>query len=282
MANVNFYIEQKQGQQEAQIYLYFRFKSQTVKMATGQKVNPAHWDAAKQRTKKSAGVMWAELNQYLTHIETTAYLIYKEQTFTCSKPTAMTIKAELLLRLGKTTDTTPQVPTFMQFAAQFISNAKTANASIYTLKKYRTTLNHIVTFQKQYGRVVDFDSIDHNFYHSFINYLTNTLQLQPNTVGLYIKTLKVFLNAATEQLPPGTVNTQHKSRYFKAPESPTDNIYLSEKELNLLSQLSLAIGSRLDRIRDVFVIGCYTGLRFADFVSITTKTRYLKNCLGTI
>ncbi|MCB0745912.1 MAG: integrase catalytic domain-containing protein, partial [Ignavibacteriae bacterium] len=41
--------------------------------------------------------------------------------------------------------------------------------------------------------------------------------------------------------------------------------YLNEQELQTLINLDLSKQKQLDRIRDLFIVGCYTGLRFSDF-----------------
>jgi integrase len=45
-------------------------------------------------------------------------------------------------------------------------------------------------------------------------------------------------------------------------------IYLTEDELTKLFQLDLSGNPRLSRIRDLFLVGCYTGLRFSDFTEL--------------
>ncbi len=49
----------------------------------------------------------------------------------------------------------------------------------------------------------------------------------------------------------------------------TDSIYLNEKELSDIQLLDLSEHPRLERVRDLFLIGCWTGLRFSDFSNIT-------------
>jgi integrase len=48
-----------------------------------------------------------------------------------------------------------------------------------------------------------------------------------------------------------------------------DNIALSEADLKALEQLDLSSRPGLDRVRDQFLVGCYTGLRFSDFSRLT-------------
>jgi hypothetical protein len=51
----------------------------------------------------------------------------------------------------------------------------------------------------------------------------------------------------------------------------TENIYLNDSELLALYNLDLSNSKRLDNVRDLFLIGCYTGLRFSDFSVLSKK-----------
>jgi integrase len=48
----------------------------------------------------------------------------------------------------------------------------------------------------------------------------------------------------------------------------SDNIALTESEIDALSKLDLKNEIRLDAVRDMFVLGCYSGLRWSDFTDI--------------
>jgi len=101
-----------------------------------------------------------------------------------------------------------------------------------------------------------------DFYADFTLYL-QSLKLSVNTIGHKIQTLKTWLNEATEK-------GLNKSHRFKAITEETENIYLSNKELELLYRAELP-NERLTRVRGLLLIGAYTGLRFSDFTSITAE-----------
>ena len=41
-------------------------------------------------------------------------------------------------------------------------------------------------------------------------------------------------------------------------------MYLNDSELTQIYNIDLSLAKRLDRVRDLFIIGCCTGLRFSD------------------
>ncbi len=43
---------------------------------------------------------------------------------------------------------------------------------------------------------------------------------------------------------------------------------LSKEDIHLIYELDLAKNQRLDKVRDLFIIACYTGLRFSDLIQV--------------
>jgi integrase len=66
-------------------------------------------------------------------------------------------------------------------------------------------------------------------------------------------------------------NLDFTTKAFKAIHKSSDSIALTEDELNELYSLNLEANTRLERVRDLFVFGANTGLRFSDFSSIKAE-----------
>jgi integrase len=132
-----------------------------------------------------------------------------------------------------------------------------------TVQVYRNTLQRLNKFQSTRKRIIDFTTIDLDFYTDFTEYLSRHLKLSTNTIGKDIKTLKTVLNEATER--GINTNLQFKSRRFSTTSEQTDSIYLMERELKEMETLDLKGNTRQENVRDLFLIGCYTGLRYSDF-----------------
>jgi integrase len=78
--------------------------------------------------------------------------------------------------------------------------------------------------------------------------------------------LKTVLNIATEQ--GVNKNLAFKGRHFKKPSEDSENIYLTVPEITLIHQCEITESPRLARIKDLFVVGCFTGLRFSDLSTL--------------
>ena len=151
-------------------------------------------------------------------------------------------------------------------------NAKTGRPVSYKMRReYEATFSHLkeyctnAEYWKEPNRFIDFKDIDLNFYSSFTSYLQSK-QLAVNTIGKKIQTLKIFLNAAKEE---GLNHYEgFKSRKFVALSEDADTIALNEKELDAIYKLDLKDDPRLDKVRDLFLLGCWTGCRFSDLNQI--------------
>ncbi len=146
-------------------------------------------------------------------------------------------------------------------------NPKTGNPVCYKMRReYSVTFDYLKEYAAKY-KEPDFIDIDLEFYQQFVDFLRNK-PLATNTIGKKIQTLKIFLNAATEQ---GINHYQkYKSRNFTAISEESDNIYLTKTELNQLYEYDFTNKPKLERVRDLFIVGCWTGLRFSDLQQITT------------
>lgn len=117
-------------------------------------------------------------------------------------------------------------------------------------------------YRLETGNPTDYDAYTLDYYHAFKLWLTGR-RLTLNYVGTLLKDLKVMLKQAHYDGLHNNLIFQHRD--FKKLVEEVDNVYLTDEELTLLYNLDLSANARLDRIRDLFLIGCYTGLRFSDF-----------------
>jgi integrase len=202
---------------------------------------------------------YPEFNARLMMLESQVNTIYRKLLNDGKEPDNRLIKEELdkVIRFSES-GTRKDLFSFIE---SFIEECKPIRAK-GTILAYKRAKAHLENYCKEEKRKIDFTDIDLEFYNSFIGYLTK-LDYSQNTIGKQIKVLKTFLNEATERGLNTTV--EFKKRRFKRPTEDTDKIYLSLDELNRLYKLDLSKDEQLDEVRDLFIIGCFTGLRFSDF-----------------
>ena len=256
------------------IIFLVRFDNDRIKVSTGFKIKPEFWDAAKCRVRnKVEATDKDQINGFLSDLEREAkrLLIQLQASRMLTKET---LKAEIESYLHPApVEPAPVEASLFIFIREFIEksperiNPHTGKKVEYrTIQKYKTVFSVLQDFAKDYPRKLDFETIDLDFYQDFTEYLTNKKRFAVNNVGKYIQTLKTFLNEATAK----GLNTKadYKSRRFKVVQEDSDSIYLNETELQTLYDLDLSKTPRLDKVRDLFLVGCWTGLRFSDLIAL--------------
>ena len=263
MAAAKFFLKEPKSKDETLVYLFFSYNNKRLKYSTGEKINPSYWNPEKQKARETKQFSeYPEFNARLKKIKSDILDIHREFLNDETEPSNELLKKELdkrakLKGLEKKED-------LFSFIDKYIEESKAIKAP-GTILVYKRAKAHLENYCKEYNKHLDFDNIDLEFYNSFIAYLTKGNYSQ-NTIGKQIKILKTFLNEATDR----GINTtlEFKKRRFKRPTEDTDKIYLNTDELELIYKLKIEKDKQLDEIRDLFIIGCYTGLRFSDFTQL--------------
>lgn len=265
MAKTNFFLKEPKSENETLIFLFFSYDNKRLKYSTGEKIHPDNWNSGEQRTRNTKDFKESdEFNARLETYESDVRTIYRRLKNDKIIPTNELLRNELD-KLHKARPEESGRIDFIKFIEKFIEEAKTVKA-LNTVKSYQNTLKNLNLYCSHKKRRIDFEDVDLDFYNSFLTYLTKNLIFSQNTVGKHIKNLKVFLNEATDRGLNKKLDYK-KSRFRKLTED-TDKIYLSSTELSKIYELDLSMKKKLERARDLFILGCFTGLRFSDFIQL--------------
>lgn len=128
-----------------------------------------------------------------------------------------------------------------------------------TIKAYKQIQNYWEGFEVSLNLNFTVFQIDKTVLQQFKVYLFN-LGLQPNTVTTNMKNIKVVLRwiEKTKNIQIANDISNFKNSYIQV-----DNIALSEIEINKIQALELD-DLFMEKIRDLFIFQCYTGLRYSD------------------
>lgn len=268
----NFYLKDIHSTSPTCIYLQSKYNyTERLMLTTSERILPAHWDFINKRALvKYNKFEYPLINDWLDKMEMSAKDYFRNCKFQGQIPSAAEIKAHLEEKFKlnvKPEIITPKVAplTVLGFIDKFIQNSKT-DKSEGTIKVYNTGRKHLVDFIKLQGKIdIGFDYIDEDFYNHFVQHL-NSIGFAKNTVGKQIKVLKTFLNAGTER--GINKNMFYKCKIFRRVSEDVDKIYLMDSEIQRIYGLDLSDNKSLESTRDLFVIACYTGLRFSDFSTL--------------
>lgn len=279
MATLKFYVNKSRTNKLVSLHIRFRAgRKIDFKASTGKQINSKFFDNKKGKIKQRAE--FKNGDQFKKEMDALRHFIIGEYN---SNPDAPAENKDWLKEKIKQFFNPEQYntkKTLFGFIEHFINNAgKRINPqtgkpiSYRSIRKYHNTLNKL----KDYARAInhetgkpfgepDFNDIDLEFRQNFIDYLRSE-NAATNSIGKFIKTLKTFLNEATEQ--GINKNMKYKSSKFTALSEQVENIYLNHAEINQLYEYDFSDKPRLERVRDTFVVGCYTGLRYSDLSKLT-------------
>lgn len=272
---ISLYLTRPHSKTETSIFARLSFSGFQLKYYTPEKINPKYWNKESQLAKQTDKFKeYPEFNQRLKQWKTEVSNTYRKwiNNHQGTVPTPKVLKPFLDKEVKKIETQNDQSKTFLGFFAEVVNSTKIGIRlqpktgkpySKATIQVYENTLNRLKAFGERNKRKIDFETINLDFYSDFTSYLTKQLKLASNTVGKDIKTIKTILNEATER--GININLQYKSRKFSVTSENTESIYLNENELKELRELDLSMNRRLDNVRDLFLIGCYTGLRYSDY-----------------
>lgn len=272
MINVNFNLRYPKAKKSS-LRIILRYNNQRYYYPIKERIEKSFWDSANQKAKKSyEGHM--EFNERLKNVTRKIekhYRAFLNNNDQCPPNKEQLIK--LLDIAFDKTNSNKKDQSLRGYFNKYIEAAKTRinektgkPISINTLLTYNTTLKHFTDFEDKKHKTYLFEHIDLEFYNDFKDYLMTEVKLSTNAMGKNFQILKAILNDATER--GINISTSYKSKRFKVMREESDNIYLSEDEINELYKCDLSENKKLEKVRDLFVVGCYTGLRFSDYSNI--------------
>jgi site-specific recombinase XerD len=154
------------------------------------------------------------------------------------------------------------------FIKSIIEDKKAMNVSRNTLSSSTNCLRHVLQFQEKSGKLFISD-FDHKLFTDFSTYMITHPQNYSNSyIHKVITQLKTFFRLAHKRKMIQDISFLEN----KVPVSKLtrDAIYLSMAEIQLLYDLPIENKS-LQNTRDLFLVGCLTGLRYSDYSRLTKE-----------
>jgi integrase len=275
MTKIRFYLKDYQARKETCIFMminYGRYKIRRgrkkylpLKYYIGVSIHPSFWNKRAHRAKETRDFPQHDLlNQRLCQIESIVLNLFlkikqgKEKISDEGMRNILDnhIKQHRVVIQERKKD-------LFYFIEQFINEAEKMR-TLSTVRQYRNTLRLLQDYSSKVQKI-DFHNIDMSFYANFKNYMDEA-GYSDAYFSNQIKYIRLFLNEATER--GLNEQTLYKSRKFTCPQVASDKIYLTTEEISQIRMVKLSGHEKLEKIRDMFVIACHTGLRFSDLVQL--------------
>ena len=255
------------------IRMRVNFASKRIEFTTGYRIDSAKWDADKQRVKngcsnklkQSASEINASLLEYYTEIQS----IFKRFEVEDVIPTPEQIK-EAFNALHKPVSEEPKpkkeaLPCdFFQVFDNFVEDCgRQNNWTDSTFEKFAAMKNHLTNFREG----LTFEFFDERGLNDYVGYLRDIKEMRNTTIGKQLSFLKWFLRWAYKK---GVhQNNAYDSYKPKLKSTQKKIIFLTWDELNRLREFKIPSNKQaLERVRDVFLFQCFTGLRYSDVFNL--------------
>ena len=255
------------------IRMRVNFASKRIEFTTGYRIDASKWDADKQcvkngcsnKLKQSASEINASLLEYYTEIQS----IFKRFEVEDVMPTPEQIK-KAFNALHKPVSEEPKpkkeaLPCdFFQVFDDFVEDCgRQNNWTDSTFEKFAAVKNHLTNFREG----LTFEFFDERGLNDYISYLRDVKEMRNTTIGKQLSFLKWFLRWAFKK---GVhQNNAYDSYKPKLKSTQKKIIFLTWDELNRLREFKIPPNKQaLERVRDVFLFQCFTGLRYSDVFNL--------------
>ena len=253
------------------IRMRVNFASKRIEFTTGYRIDAAKWDTDKQRVrngctnklKQSASEINASLLGYYTEVQE----IFKKFEVEEIMPTPEQIKKAFNALHKPIEEVKPRKSTpnaFYKVFDEFVRDCGRQNDwTDSTYEKFAAVKNHLMNFRDG----LTFDFFDEKGLNDYVTYLRDVKEMRNSTIGKQLSFLKWFLRWAFKK---GVhQNNAYDSYKPKLKSTQKKIIFLTWEELNKLREFEIpAAKQALDRVRDVFLFQCFTGLRYSDVFNL--------------
>ncbi len=279
--NVRLMIESSKSNKAGECIVYVEVsitrdgKKKTVRIPTLTKVPVKSWSAKSQSIIRNKVKDYYKLNQSLGEQKDLVNEIIAD-LLSKGKFELVEIKNEYKRR------TSPIVHDFFQILDDFIE-LREKKMTHNGVKDFKTLRSHLINFEKERKSKIILSEINNTFFEKFEVYLYSVKieykkeddeiiyrNLADSTIIKNLQTLKTFLNAQNDKGMP--INKSFK-RYKIKSKPQTELITLEADEYKLL--LKPINNERLEKVRQLFILQCSTGLRYSDAIRI--KKSHIRN-----
>lgn len=240
------------------LYVRISYDSQRVNISLKSKIPFDLWDASAQRVRGNSKEA-REVNNLIVETRTKIFQNYQDLRFQNRKITAELLKANFL---GEGPGDKSLID-IIEYHRQKIEGTL-AQGSV---RNFKVTEKYILRFLKEELKTnsVYLSELNYKFINDFANFLFtcwpkgHVNAMSHNTVMKHLQRLRKIVTLAFH------LEWVDKDPFvrWKPTFEKKEREFLHANELKLIEDFNFC-NDRLDRVRDLFVFSCYTGLSFSD------------------
>ncbi len=270
MATIKYAI--RSAKDPAKIFLRFR-EGRTIDLfvSTDYLISPKHWNPSTGKVRATADN--SDKQNVKDNLDDLKTFVFKK--FNEDKGTGIGINKEWLNNvidvyknpvLEIKTDGLVDLIKAYKEEMKIKINPKTGKPiATTTIRNFNTTIRRVELFEKHKGKNYDIHEVDLDFHADFVKFLRHNQNLAQNSISKDVKQLKTICIDARDK--GYVVDQQVLSKKFNAPLEKTTFVTITEDEIKEIKKFKGT--DYLMNARDWLIIGCWTGCRVGDLMSLT-------------
>lgn len=253
---------------------YFKNEGRKFVYSTGEFIHPNEWDFENRIPNNTSGrteqanrhrAMQRQLNRYSNFFSdlVSTYKLADRDIVISS------IKEDFDIEFKRTKSVGNRFfLVYDLFIENKLNNHTDEANSPTTIKRYGYNKGHLKEFEEFRGKKIHFNQINDAFYNSYIHFCITVKRHSSNTLRRNMGMFKTFLYWCLEN--GYTYKTDFQK--FRVPKGQiTDEVALTLDQVTEVFQYDLTNNPRLEKVRDLFVFGCATGMRISNYSTVQKK-----------
>lgn len=277
MISVKFYLKERKARRRSSVRASICFDGNRLVFSPGVSYNPLNWDFERGLPKKmKSDENYTRVTSILKELELKINKSYNDLSDNGILPVKPRALKSKIFETEKSKRVKKEKPsyTLSEFIHIFIRDCETGKRltnkrvkmEYATIQTFITTKNHFEQFEKNYKKTIYLKDFNQTIHDDFIEYLEIELEHSRNSSSKHITNIRQVLIYAKELKEYPKV-AFHEIK-FETGREDSDNIYLTEDELQQMINLTDFKSKMEEEVRDLFIVGAYTGLRFSNYISL--------------
>ena len=261
---VHFYPKKRNGQSNNSIPIYLRLTidGKRMEFAIQREVDPLKWNYHAGRLINTKRAEARQLNSFLDSMQAQIFEAQRELLNEGKEVTTLAIRDKLFKKEVPKLDPENELTLRKVYLDHIkeVSDLVGKDYSVGTLKRYKAAYSSLDAFIAHKGLDdIKLVALNYRFITEYEVFLKTVRNVEHNTAMGIIKKLKkiVRICVANDWLE------KNPFMNYKITTRETNRPFLLQEELDRIIALRF-VSERLERVRNIFLFSCYTGLSYAD------------------
>jgi len=259
-----FLLDKERNKTDAKLRYRIKWDNNVVAFTVGYRVEIDKWSLETQRCKANTThgkkkIPSTAINRRIQKYESACEKVFSLFEAKNKVPDIETFKFNFNTEIGRKPKNKEELSFFEVFNLFVEEESRLNQWTDATLQKMNVNKNRLYDFNPN----LSFEDLTEDGLYEYLLFLQNYLKFKNSTTLKNISFLKWFLRWATKR----GHNTNRAFEIFrpKLKRSQKKIIFLTPSEIKQLREYEIPLEKKyLERVRDVFLFQCFTGLRYSD------------------